>query len=283
MTVLLNSFAANLDTLHYSISYQTCDRFDNYYTQTDTLTTAKPKEANTQTNQNNQSRRRSNVGLEKQKEKEEAAKNQVSATLRIPVKYELIADTLHLRDKLIKYKWEPAKKYELVVDDSVFTSILNTPNQYLCSQGTIRTEDYYGSMTINLLNTGNIEHYPDIDEDLPPFEDIDTARVRIRKRTPLVTDSIANYTTLSSGMLIVCLCNKDDKIVYSKTASCDGKIVFDYIVPDEYTLKIIHDRNSNKKWDTGDYLQHIYPEKVIAYPRKQNVKSKWNVDVTWKL
>ena len=138
-------------------------------------------------------------------------------------------------------------------------------------------------MTINLLNTGNIEHYPDIDEDLPPFEDIDTARVRIRKRTPLVTDSIANYTTLSSGMLIVCLCNKDDKIVYSKTASCDGKIVFDYIVPDEYTLKIIHDRDSNKKWDTGDYLQHIYPEKVIAYPRKQNVKSKWNVDVTWKL
>ena len=283
MTVLLNSFAANIDTLNYSISYQSLDRFDHYFTQTDTMVTFKPKEANTQTNQNNQSRRRSNVGLEKQKEKEEAAKNQVSATLRIPVKYELIADTLHLRDKLIKYKWEPAKKYELVVDDSVFTSILNTPNLYISSEGTIRTEDYYGSMTINLLNTGNIEHYPDIDDDLPPFDDVDTARVRIRKRTPLVTDSTANYTALSSGMLVVCLCNNKDEIVYSKTATCDGKVVFDFIVPGEYTLKIIHDRNSNKKWDTGDYLKHIYPERVIAYPRKQNVKSKWNVDVLWKL
>ena len=283
MFVLLNSFAANIDTLTYSISYQSLDRFDHYFTQTDTLITYKPKEVNTQTNQNNQSRRRSNVGLEKQKEKEEAAKNQVSATLRIPVKYEIIDDTLHLRNKLIKYKWEPAQKYELVVDDSVFTSILNTPNLYTSNQATIRTEDYYGSMTVTLLNTGNIEHYPDIDEDLPPFEDIDTARVRLRKRSPLITDSTADCNALSSGMLIVCLCNDKDQIVYSKTASGDGSIVFDYIIPAEYTLKIIHDRNSNKKWDTGDYLQHIYPERVIAYPRKQNVKSKWNVDVKWKL
>ena len=56
-----------------------------------------------------------------------------------------------------------------------------------------------------------------------------------------------------------------------------------YIVPGDYNLKIIHDINSNKKWDTGDYLKHIYPERVVAYPRKQTVKSKWKVDVLWKL
>lgn len=285
MTVWLNNFAANIDTLKYSITYQTPDRFDNYISKTDTLVTYRPIEQEEQPEQTNQpsNRRRSNVGLEKQKEKEEAAKNQASATLRIPVKYQLLADTFNLRDKLIKYKWEPDKKYELVVDDSVFTSILNTPNLYLSSQGTIRTEDYYGSMTINLLNTGNIEHYPDIDEDLPPFKDVDTARVRMRKRQPLVTDSTANYTSLSSGLLIVCLCNSKDEVVYSKTANCDGPLVFDFLVPGEYNLKIIHDRNSNKKWDTGDYLQHVYPERVIAYPRKQTVKSKWNAEVLWKL
>lgn len=285
MTVWLNNFAANIDTLKYSITYLTPDRFDNYISKTDTLVTYRPSEPNEPTEQTNQqpNRRKSNVGLDKQKEKEEAAKNQVEAILRIPVKYELIDDTLHLRDKLIKCKWEPAKQYELVVDDSVFTSILNTPNLYTSSKGTIRTEDYYGSMTINLLNTGNIEHYPDIDEDLPPFKDVDTARVRMRKRQPLVTDSTANYTALTSGQLIVCLCNNDDQVVYSKTANCDGPLVFDFIVPAEYSLKIIHDRNSNKKWDTGDYLKHEYPERVISYPRKQNVKSKWNVDVLWKL
>ena len=60
-------------------------------------------------------------------------------------------------------------------------------------------------------------------------------------------------------------------------------MVFDYILPADYTLKIIHDRNSNKKWDTGDYLKHEYPERVVEYPRKQSVKSKWKVDVLWKL
>ena len=282
MTVALNDFAANKDTLRYSISYLTIDRLENERLQTDTLMSLKPVEQTNQA-QRTDRRRRSELGLEAQKEQAENQKKQISALLRIPVKYELIDDTLHLRDKLIKYNWEAAKEYELVVDDSVFTSILNTPNLYFSSKGKIREDDYYGSMTINLINTGNIEHYPDIDEDLPPFKDVDTARVRVRKRAPLVTDSTANYTALSKGFLIVCLCNDNGNVLYSKTATCDGKVVFDYILPADYTLKIIHDRNSNKKWDTGDYLKHEYPERVVEYPRKQSVKSKWKVDVLWKL
>ena len=282
LTVALNNFAANLDTLNYSISYLSLTRRENDTLLTDTLQSTKPIEI-VEEQQTGRNRRRSDIGLEAQKSKEESQKNQVKATLRIPVKYDIFKDTLHLRDQLIKFDWEAAKEYEIVVDDSAFTSILETPNLYFNSKVKIREDDYYGSMSINLLNTGNIEHYPDIDEDLPPFEDIDTARVRIRKRTPLVTDSTADYTAISKGFLIVCLCNDKGDIVYSKTATCDGEVLFDYIVPGDYNLKIIHDINSNKKWDTGDYLKHIYPERVVAYPRKQTVKSKWKVDVLWKL
>lgn len=282
MTVALNDFAAKLDTLRYSISYLSVDRLENELLKTDTLMSLKPIVVTNQA-QPTDRRRRSDLGLDAQRKQEETKKNQVNATLRIPVPYQIIDDTLHLRDKLIKYNWEAAKEYELVVDDSVFTSILNTPNLYFSSKGKIREDDYYGSMNIKLINTGNIEQYPDIDEDLPPFKDIDTARVRVRKRAPLVTDSTANFTALSSGLLIVCLCNDNGDILYSKTTNCDGNVVFDYILPADYTLKIIHDRNSNKKWDTGDYLKHQYPERVVQYPRKQSVKSKWNVDVLWKL
>ena len=282
MTVALNDFSANLDTLNYSITYPTLDRRENIVLQIDTLRTVRlPEEVENQNR--NDRRRRSDVGIDAQRKKEEEKKNNIKATLRIPLEYQLYDDTLNLRNKLISYPWEAEKQYEIVVDDSAFTSILNTPNLYLTGKIKIRPDDYYGSMTINLLNTGNIEHYPDIDEDLPPFKDIDTARVRIRKRKPIVTDSTADFTTVSTGQLIVCLCDAKGDIKYSKTANCDGPVVFDYILPADYRLKIIHDRNMNKKWDTGDYLHKEYPERVISYPRAQAVKSKWQVDVLWRL
>ena len=132
------------------------------------------------------------------------------------------------------------------------------------------------------MNTGNVEHYPDIDEDLPPFEDIDTAKVRRRKINP--NDTLpATFTSVSKGQLIVCLCTDKGEIKYSKFAKEDGEVLFDFILPADYKVKVIWDMNSNGKWDTGKYIEGLYPEKVIECPKKQTVKSKWETVLDWKL
>ncbi len=282
MWLVLSDYAASKDTLRYSVSYLSPNRLDDFELVTDTLSSMRLPEVVEQKNQTDR-RRRSNVGLDAQRQKEDEKKNMVQAVLRIPLSFNIENDTTYLRDKNIIYPWEPEKHYEIQVDDSAFTSILNTPNLYFASKMQVRPDDYYGSMNISLLNTGNVEHYPDIDEDLPPFKDLDTARVRIRKRTPVVTDSTADFTSISQGQLLVCLCTDKGEIKYMKTANCDESVLFDYILPGDYYLRIIYDRNANRKWDTGDYLKGLYPERVIAYPRKQTVKSKWVVDVLWKL
>ena len=282
MWLVLSDYAASRDTLLYSVSYLSPNRLDVFELVTDTLSSRRLPEAVELKNQTDR-RRRSNIGLDAQRQKEDDKKNMVQAVLRIPLSFNIENDTTFLRNKNIIYPWEPEKRYEIQVDDSAFTSILNTPNLYFTSKIQVRPDDFYGSMTINLLNTGNVEHYPDIDEDLPPFKDLDTARVRIRKRTPVVTDSTADFTAISQGQLLVCLCTDKGEIKYMKTANCDESVLFDYILPGDYYLRIIYDRNANRKWDTGDYLKGVYPERVIAYPRKQTVKSKWVVDVLWKL
>ena len=282
MWLVLSDYAASRDTLRYSVSYLSPNRLDVFELVTDTLSSMRLPEAVEQKNQADR-RRRSNIGLDAQRQKEEDKKNMIQAVLRIPLSFNIENDTTYLLNKNIIYPWEPEKRYEIQVDDSAFTSILNTPNLYFTSKIQVRPDDFYGSMTINLLNTGNVEHYPDIDEDLPPFKDLDTARVRIRKRTPVVTDSTADFTAISQGQLLVCLCTDKGEIKYMKTANCDESVLFDYILPGDYYLRIIYDRNANRKWDTGDYLKGVYPERVIAYPRKQTVKSKWVVDVLWKL
>ena len=64
-----------------------------------------------------------------------------------------------------------------------------------------------------------------------------------------------------------------------------GKVAtLDYMKPDKYILKIIYDQNGNGKWDTGDYLKKIQPEKV-EYFSEPEVETHSNVktELQWSL
>lgn len=46
--------------------------------------------------------------------------------------------------------------------------------------------------------------------------------------------------------------------------------------PGEYELRILNDENENGKWDPGNYHLKKQPEKVIAYPKKINIRADWD-------
>lgn len=58
-------------------------------------------------------------------------------------------------------------------------------------------------------------------------------------------------------------------------------ISFGRMPPGSYTLKIIFDENDNGKWDTGNYLEKIQPEKVSIYPEEIKIRSNWDLDIDW--
>lgn len=55
-------------------------------------------------------------------------------------------------------------------------------------------------------------------------------------------------------------------------------IDFTDVLPGNYQAKIIFDDNENKKWDTGNYLQNLQPEKVSIHPKMIKVVSDWEVE-----
>jgi outer membrane protein assembly factor BamE (lipoprotein component of BamABCDE complex) len=63
----------------------------------------------------------------------------------------------------------------------------------------------------------------------------------------------------------------------------EGVVSFNYLHPDKYQLKIIFDRNGNRKWDTGDYLEHQQPEKVRYNPEEINIRANWDYDLEWNV
>lgn len=50
---------------------------------------------------------------------------------------------------------------------------------------------------------------------------------------------------------------------------------FNFLEPGNYLIRLIIDKNANGKWDTGNYLSKIQPEKVIYYPTVIEMRANW--------
>jgi len=92
---------------------------------------------------------------------------------------------------------------------------------------------------------------------------------------------ILNIEGIKSHAIVQLL--ENDKVLYEKYAEPDGKVTFDYIQPKSYNLKLIEDTNNNKKWDSGDFKHGIQPETVYFYKGKLNIRSNWDVDISWSI
>ena len=56
------------------------------------------------------------------------------------------------------------------------------------------------------------------------------------------------------------------------------KVIFEEISPAKYYLRIIYDDNGNRKWDSGNFLNRLEPEKIIYYPNQLEVRSNWSLN-----
>jgi hypothetical protein len=83
--------------------------------------------------------------------------------------------------------------------------------------------------------------------------------------------------------VIVELMDPKGRIADTKYLDQPGKVVFEYLTPDKYTMKAIYDRNGNRQWDTGDYLEHLQPEQVFFYHMKDALRSNWDLEEFWEI
>ena len=61
----------------------------------------------------------------------------------------------------------------------------------------------------------------------------------------------------------------------------DTMLIMKYLHPGKYTFRIIIDKNSNKLWDTGKYIEKRQPEPVLYLPEMIEVKSNYEHEIRW--
>lgn len=84
---------------------------------------------------------------------------------------------------------------------------------------------------------------------------------------------------------IVRLVNDNDAVIQEKFTTPGNTVIdFENVSPGNYNIKAVCDKNNNKKWDTGNYMKKIQPEKVFYYsPSSFAVKVNWDSDLDWKI
>lgn len=86
-----------------------------------------------------------------------------------------------------------------------------------------------------------------------------------------------------SKNFIIDLLDEKNQVLKSNYSSNVNDIKFDYLAPGNYSFRLIFDENNNKKWDTGNYLNKLQPEKTYIYNGTVSVKSNWDNEIKWQL
>ena len=68
-----------------------------------------------------------------------------------------------------------------------------------------------------------------------------------------------------------------------KNVNQDATYNFDYVRPGRYIFRLIEDANNNDKWDTGNYLKKIKPERVYYFSNELEVRANWDLNETFNL
>lgn len=71
------------------------------------------------------------------------------------------------------------------------------------------------------------------------------------------------------------------KLVESKAVSEAGIQQFGPYDPGKYDIRVVIDENANGRWDSGRYIQHRQPERLVVIQKGAEVRANWNLELEW--
>ena len=76
--------------------------------------------------------------------------------------------------------------------------------------------------------------------------------------------------------VIVQLTNIKGEILAEKYSEDRSNFTFNYLNPGDILVRVIFDSNANQKWDTGNFLKKIQPERIQYLRDTLEVRANWD-------
>lgn len=173
------------------------------------------------------------------------------------------------------------------IDTSLFSLVqrkdtLEIPVAYKLWHDTVKLRRFFLKADWEGLSSYRLDLFPGSITDIYGLTH-DTISKTFRIRDPEYYGRIILTLTGVDGWKILQVLDNKKSIVRQLMVHSDGQVILDYMSPSSFTLKIIHDRNGNNKWDTGDYLENRQPEAVGFYPGSIDIRSNFDFELSWEL
>ncbi len=75
--------------------------------------------------------------------------------------------------------------------------------------------------------------------------------------------------------VVVELTDDEGRTLRRQALATNEPVEFPWLTPDTYRVRVVLDANGNGKWDTGNFLQKLQPERVIYYPAPIEMRANW--------
>ncbi len=105
-------------------------------------------------------------------------------------------------------------------------------------------------------------------------------------KAPFKTKTSEDYSTLKmlvspfDSLIVLQVIDAKESMVQQQAAQAVGNR-FEYLKPGDYFVKMFVDANRNGKWDTGEFHQRRFPEKVLYFSKKLTLKANWELEEQW--
>ena len=93
------------------------------------------------------------------------------------------------------------------------------------------------------------------------------------------TVNVPNY----QKPLLMQLLDENGKFLRDYEIKSGDVIYHELAIPGRYMVRLILDRNGNKKWDTGNLAKGTQPEEIIYYNGVIEIRSNWDMEETWNV
>lgn len=253
---LTDSLAIGMDSIYLQMQYKVTDSLYNLVPQTDTVLAVY---------------RRPRMS-EKAREAVEKKKRERKLELKTNAKGAFdIYDTIRVRsifplDSIHGMKFHLAEKIDSVMRPVTFR---------------IERADSLG-MTLCLIANLQPEHSYQLKIDSAACYDIygvcnDSIQQNIKLKSKTEYSTLRVKMTQFDARARIQLLSEKEVVLREEAATSDG-VLFEYLAPNSFFLRLYIDENGDGKWTTGDWLQKRQPEPIYYYPKKLKLRANWDFE-----
>ena len=190
-----------------------------------------------------------------------------------------ISGTLHLNDSLLLNTNIPISKIDTSKISFIDKDTLNVDYQLRKNSA----NQLYFSFKKKEKNSYKITALPNAFIDIFNSKN-DTLTYNFRTKGIEDYGSISLDLSVENGHnVIVQLLDKKQNIIQNKSINSSQLLIFNKLLPKNYLIKFIVDKNKNGKWDTGNYLLKTQPERTVFFPKVLNIRANWELKETFTI